>query len=102
MIMSIASKYAREAAAYLCGAVGFVGLGLWFVTVDMGPNNAREYPAPLVTWARNMNGRIEGAQCEATGDAMVCDVRIDGGTLAKVNCAGQKCWLQWTQDSCKK
>lgn len=93
----------NETKAMLLWAAAAIALIVCFVrALSMQDEPPHKYPAPLVTWAHNMNGRIDGAQCETAGDAMVCDVRIDGGTWAKVNCAGQKCWLQWTQDSCKK
>lgn len=89
-----------ETKAIILWAVGFLGMVVAFVQAMAAPSEAPSYPTPLVVWANAMHGRIEGAQCEKAGDAMVCDVRLDGVVMAKVHCAGQKCWLQWTQGSC--
>lgn len=60
-------------------------------------HHRRPYPIPMITWAENMHACILGAQCVAASDALVCDVRTEMG-VHKVKCAGERCWLMWTQE----
>lgn len=77
-------------------AVFGVGFGLSALMYATRPP-PKQYPAPLVCWAKNTHNGILGAQCETAADTMVCDVNT-GDAMHKVKCDNKTCWLEFTQD----
>lgn len=71
-----------------------VGGGI-FLALGEGPEPIKErrenHPVLARAWAKNMGSGVLGLSCMP--EFGQCDVRLDDGRLARLECARGSCWL---------